>query len=216
MILTCPECRTRFLVDPAKIPPGGRAVRCGRCGHSWHQEASATAPVPAQPMNFSAEMRPIPPGSNLPALTAQRPRRGAAGWLLLLLLVALLVVGAVAGRDRIVKAWPPAARLYTQLGMPVEAPGSGLELRNITYSRETDGDATVLVVAGQVANVSKEPKDVPLLQGMLHDAHDKEVQQWNFPAKDNKLAPGAVTSFETRLRSPPADATGLVIGFAGS
>lgn len=36
MILQCPGCGTRFLVDSALIPPEGREVKCAKCAHQWH------------------------------------------------------------------------------------------------------------------------------------------------------------------------------------
>jgi len=44
MILTCPNCDTRYSVDGAKFPAAGRTVRCAKCGHSWHQAAEAPEP----------------------------------------------------------------------------------------------------------------------------------------------------------------------------
>ena len=38
MILTCPECSTKYVVKDGAIPDGGRQVRCAACKHSWHQE----------------------------------------------------------------------------------------------------------------------------------------------------------------------------------
>lgn len=43
MILTCPECATRYEVDGANFPAGGRKVRCKKCGNVWHQ--------PGEPQN---------------------------------------------------------------------------------------------------------------------------------------------------------------------
>lgn len=37
MILTCPQCQTRFLVPSAALPDEGRKVRCCQCRHIWLQ-----------------------------------------------------------------------------------------------------------------------------------------------------------------------------------
>jgi predicted Zn finger-like uncharacterized protein len=37
MIISCPECRGRFRVDPSALGTDGRTVRCGKCAHSWLQ-----------------------------------------------------------------------------------------------------------------------------------------------------------------------------------
>ena len=49
MIIACPSCEARFNLDPAKLLPAGRNVRCAKCGHRWRQmpegdAASETAP----------------------------------------------------------------------------------------------------------------------------------------------------------------------------
>ena len=47
MILTCPECSTKYVVKDGAIPPGGRQVRCASCKHSWHQDPEPGEPDPA-------------------------------------------------------------------------------------------------------------------------------------------------------------------------
>ena len=48
MILSCPNCGTRYTVAPASLPVGGRKVRCAKCGEVWRQvpeeEVASMAP----------------------------------------------------------------------------------------------------------------------------------------------------------------------------
>ncbi|PCI01364.1 MAG: hypothetical protein COB76_01515 [Alphaproteobacteria bacterium] len=37
MILTCPQCETKFSVPDNAITAEGRKVRCAKCKHEWHQ-----------------------------------------------------------------------------------------------------------------------------------------------------------------------------------
>ena len=37
MIVTCPECATRYDVADKAFSSGGRAVRCNHCGCEWYQ-----------------------------------------------------------------------------------------------------------------------------------------------------------------------------------
>jgi predicted Zn finger-like uncharacterized protein len=49
MVVTCPNCRARYAVDPQKIGFSGRTVQCARCSHRWFEKVErppAPAPVP--------------------------------------------------------------------------------------------------------------------------------------------------------------------------
>ena len=43
MHLICPSCDTTFIVAPEQLGSAGCRVKCGSCGHSWHQEPLALA-----------------------------------------------------------------------------------------------------------------------------------------------------------------------------
>ena len=35
MIITCPNCKKKFNIDPTLIPEEGRDLKCGSCNHVW-------------------------------------------------------------------------------------------------------------------------------------------------------------------------------------
>lgn len=59
MMLTCPSCASSFRIDPDKLGPEGRSVRCGACRETWfvspaeviaaQAEALGAAPASASP-----------------------------------------------------------------------------------------------------------------------------------------------------------------------
>ena len=69
MILTCPECATRYDIDAAKFPAAGRKVRCKKCGHVWFQPGEQAEEVPQAP----EPVAPVPAEEPAPPAPAYAP-----------------------------------------------------------------------------------------------------------------------------------------------
>jgi predicted Zn finger-like uncharacterized protein len=65
MIISCPECATKFTIADGLLGERGRKVRCFKCGHTWHQMPERSAPEAAAPL--SAEPAEVPPPPRRPA-----------------------------------------------------------------------------------------------------------------------------------------------------
>jgi predicted Zn finger-like uncharacterized protein len=80
MIVTCPACSTRYLVDPRALGVAGRSVRCTECAHVWPQVPAEDAPHRVDPPARDIEAAPpSPPPANPAAAAIVRPvpaRRG--------------------------------------------------------------------------------------------------------------------------------------------
>lgn len=172
-------------------------------------QESAAAPLPDE-----EEERPRIP--RLPRLPAEpkKPGGGRGAWILLFLLVIGLAAGIFLGRAHIVAAWPPAALLYDKIGYPAPVPGEGLLIRNIRVERLMEGPTMILVVQGEVVNLSDEPLTVPPMKAHLRDLQRKDLQDWEFEANRLELAPGEVTAFRTEFVNPAGDAADIVVTFS--
>ena len=213
MILTCPSCRTRYLVDPVSLGAEGRQVRCARCANTWHERPPEDMPRRVDVAEPIPRPRPIPKGSNLPAVREQQRRGGWAGWAALAVVVVAVVVLGVVGREQIVAAWPPSAKLYEMVRLPVSRPQPGLELMNVRSSRRLDGGVQVLIVQGEVVNPSSGPQAVPRVRVALRDKSQREIQHTVISPAKTRLGAGEKTNFQTRFEQPPDAATGLIVRF---
>ena len=213
MIVTCPSCSTRYIVDPKALGPTGRTVRCASCKHTWMQAPPADMPKPVDVEPAPDSLRPIPPGSNLPACPQPAARgSAAAGWLIF---AAVLIGGGATlyvGRDDIVAVWPPASRLYDIVGLPVETVGAGLKLVDVTSQRREDGPPAI-VVEGTVVNVSGKARAIPRLKAVVRSAAHQDLKNWTFTPGVLVLLPGETASFKAELADPPRGAIDLEIRF---
>jgi predicted Zn finger-like uncharacterized protein len=237
MILTCPACATRYQADAAKFPPGGRQVRCAKCGHAWHQpapepEAPALA-VPELDIAFEAPA-PSPESEAEPALPEEPMRRARAawtpapakprpsllpmlgvalGWVGLIAVVLLIGLAAVRYRQEITVIWPQSAGVYSRLGMAVNT--HGIDFVHVDYHRESEDGQVVLTVTGSIVNNGSRELPVPQnVRATLSDSVNHELYHWNFPPGVQTLKPGHAFPFTTRLSSPPASARHLEVRFA--
>lgn len=213
MIVNCPNCSARFMVEASALGPTGRQVRCGRCKQAWFQG-------PAEPEALQLEqsvpefvIRPRTPGSNLPALTP-RPRRKLRtfGWLLLLLLlVAALAFGwynremlasRISGLDALIDRvfGPNALGTSAVLEIPSD---------RINYTR----DGAALVVKGVIVNASDSEREVPPLELVLGTAGRGTVATHAFTAKEPKIAAKGTVEYETRVENVPATAETMTVRF---
>ena len=137
MILNCPNCSTRFLVEVSALGSAGRTVQCGWCSHRWRQEREKPAvhtfaePAPAAadagdeaPEDARGRPDREEPARRLPpARRRQRQPRRLFSFLLLAV-IAVVLLGSYQFRGVIVTRWPETARFYESLGIVATPYGS--------------------------------------------------------------------------------------------
>jgi len=124
MILTCPGCAARFMIDDRALGSTGRTVRCGACGHSWHQ-----FPQPAVPPSEPA-FAPVPEPGAAPA------RSDAA-------VAAVAGTAAVAEKEAEPKKerrrWRRRAEAAPEIAAAAVAGAAELTARDVAASADAEG-----------------------------------------------------------------------------
>ena len=77
MILTCPQCDTRYQADAAKFPAAGRNVRCAKCGNVWHQVGPQPEPDPESEIEVQEPTPPPAPPPPPEPVAVHQPRAAA-------------------------------------------------------------------------------------------------------------------------------------------
>jgi predicted Zn finger-like uncharacterized protein len=224
MILTCPECHTRYRADAAQFPADGRKVRCARCGHVWQQ----SPPEPESEPIRTAAIVGIPAGAGPDPVTATAPaaprqkifpgqsladRLGLlAGWLGLGIMVFLIGWTGFRFREEIATLWPQTSSLFATFGVAVNA--RGIAIDDWSYRRETENGQPVMVVTGKLVNRSAHELTVPPVQVTLTDDDERELYRWTFKPPQPTLNPGQSLGFTSRLPNPPSTARHLQLRFA--
>ena len=226
MIITCPNCRTKYRIAAASLGEAGKSVRCAGCSHRWFVippaelvrpgtlDAASSAPALAPPTLLADEdvgldSPPLTP----PPLTGVRPRGPSSRRWLLGLLVLLVVAAGIVGREEIGAAFPAATPVYRRLGMPMVA-GPALEFRDLASTRPKDDSQSALVVAGEIHNPAADARPVPPVRLAVLDDAGMEISARLVEASQATLPPGGSVRFEARLDHLPVTARNLAITFA--
>jgi len=224
MILTCPQCGTRYFLPDVQIGREGRAVKCTSCSNVWRAEA----PQPEPPeVDLSHQFAPEPeatafaePEAEFAAAAqrraeilrqkkaeAERKQRQAgvitaAVWAGLVAAVAILLALAVIFRIQVVKWWPGTATAYAALHMPVNA--SGLLIDKVQAAPAIVQGHRALMVTGVLTNASAGPRPAPAFHVNILDKAGKVLAQRVIQTTPQvALKGGEARRFQLQLTDPP-------------
>ena len=241
MILTCPECASRYFVDDSKVGAAGRVVRCASCGARWtarNEEAldlfeePSAADLAGDPNLTALDAASNPaddpetpvdklPGEELPKVfraraDAERRLKEAKTtgiiWGGMVAVMVVMLVAAGVFRMNVAHLWPSTAGAYAFARMPVN--NVGLVVEDLKAEPSMQNGHAAITITGVIRNITDHPVATPPLRVALLNAHEKRVAGKLAAAADPMIPSGQTRHFSVTLLDPPRTANTLEIGFA--
>lgn len=128
-------------------------------------------------------------------------------WLLFALLLVTVVASIASLREPLIAAWPPAARIYDVLGMPLPVLGEGLsfgplrfEIIRIEEQDEKTGAIRILppqemAIHGTITNTTDHDLFIPPMLLDIYGADNIKLSSHPAQAKASRILPGETIPF---------------------
>ncbi|MBT7942428.1 MAG: DUF3426 domain-containing protein, partial [Alphaproteobacteria bacterium] len=149
-------------------------------------------------------------------MTDDDTKKGGKGKIAAIAVVVLFLAlggGAFFARSFIIEMVPQAAGIFEMLNFGGSEIGEGLDIRNVKSLREVESGVDMLIVRGEVSNVSEEERMVPMIRVVLYDGEGEEVQSTIAAPLKNRLPQGTSIGFSAKLPEPSALARRLEVTF---
>jgi predicted Zn finger-like uncharacterized protein len=231
MILTCPQCASRYVVDARRIPPQGRTVRCSSCGDTWRaqqdfQQEQLEPPPPRElapdtPRAAETELEltarsadVLPKTFRAKQVARDRTRKAVAAgavWGVLGALALGVLGAAVLFRVDVVRLWPRTAGAYAAVGLAVNP--TGLAPENVHAAPGLKDGHAAVIVTGHVRNVELRPHDPAPLKVSLLDKSGKPLAMQVVELAPGKLEPGKTRAFTLAFLDPPSASADVQVEF---
>lgn len=218
MIVTCPQCQTKFNVPDNIMGEDGKMMRCSVCAHSWHfyppQDENAPPPPEQEDEDeddFTIRQDILDGQNDIPDAikprdgeheTAQNPKdkklilmiSGAATFILFLFSFLILMIL----KGPLTAAHPAFHAFYGFFGMQPEILKTDIIFSHPKVTMKEDN----LHITGQLMNMGEKEEPIPMIRAVFLDDHEQPLKTILIAPPQENLAGGETITFAGDYPAP--------------
>jgi len=242
MILTCPNCATRYSTTAEAIGTNGRTVRCSSCESTWfvtadpdildlrEQEKQEQKIIDTPPETFDAtteendveanfgDVREQPLGAHVQIrdMADQRRRNRSLMGVYSVWFIALALLGSMAfyafNNKQSIVEKYPGTATIYQ-AFGVEANAIGLEFEDPTIRRLPVDGVETLVINGHIINITDETRQIPMLELSIVNKSEDVLASWVIEPPQAELEAKGRIAYSSEYQNPPVDGEKVLYKF---
>ena len=184
MIISCPQCGTKYKLADHRLKPGGSKVRCSHCKFVflYPPPTESDSQIAAEPGSDAKSSGPESP--RLPVPETAKKRKPIFLLLLLLLVVLLAAVYLYYPQLKTVLPFLSEPSSPTDLSRKTEDPLPDLSRITFTdvrqYMVNNDNIGQLLIIEGNTVNQSQTPVEMVKIQAEIFDATGRGLKNKTF------------------------------------
>lgn len=122
-----------------------------------------------------------------------------SGMALAVLAVTLLLTFWM-GRFYLARRFPVMHQVYQAIGVDAVVAGEGLDFKDTVFDVIFEQGVPAMLIRGNVINTGANVKDMPFIHFVLFDGADRAVQEQTIVPIKEKIEPGEILPFETKVK----------------
>lgn len=194
MIISCPQCDTRFVVPSTVFRNGPRKLRCASCKHKWEQDKPEDAEDLSKFVSKNQDKEKSEKADKEGNLVNKVKKDFTQGYFVILAAFAFILFGFVG---------------YKMLFSQSITMGQGLAFNNVEIIRE---DKSV-TVSGEIVNAMNDVRGVPPIEIVMMLANDIKGDSVVITPEKEILQAGENIIFSTNLDNIGEEVLNLYVGF---